>query len=100
MARYKEGQSGNPTGRPKGAKNKIEPLTKQTITEFLSEQWPTIQRDFKKMEPAARIQHFMKLLAFVMPQPKQTDLNVDFTRLSDDQIDQLVEKILGDENKH
>ncbi len=91
---FKKGLSGNPAGRRPGSGNKVTTLTKDQITEFLTAQWPTFRHDFNSMEPKARIQHFIKLLSFVIPQPKQTDLNIDIARLSDEQLDELVTRIL------
>lgn len=96
MARFKKHESGNPAGRPKGAKNKIVPFTKQEINTFLSEYWPQIKKDFRQLEPAARIQQFMKLMSFVMPQPKENNVSIDFRQLSDEALDQVVNRILGE----
>ena len=99
MGKYKEGQSGNPAGRPKGAKNKVSPLTKQEITEFLTDQWPQIKRDFGKLDPAQRMQYFWKIAGFVFPQPRENNLSVNFDQLTDQQIDQILDKLFGNENK-
>jgi thymidylate synthase ThyX len=99
MARFKPGESGNRTGRPKGAKNKVQRPLKEEISGFLSEQWPQIKRDFKKLEPAARMAMFEKLARFVLPQPRETAMNINFDQLTDAQIDQILDKLFGDENK-
>ena len=69
MARYKEGESGNPAGRPVGSKNKVTPVTVDEVREFVNDNWEGIKRDFRKMEPADRVQCYLQLLRYVLPTP-------------------------------
>jgi hypothetical protein len=62
MTKFEPGKSGNIKGRPQGAKNKVTPVTKQELTDFLNDEWETIKRDFKKLEPADRVKCFIALL--------------------------------------
>jgi len=39
MARYKQGESGNPAGRPVGSKNKVTPVTVDEVREFVNDNW-------------------------------------------------------------
>jgi hypothetical protein len=94
MNRFVNGQSGNPAGRPKGAKNKIVKPLKAEIETFLSEQWPQIQTDFHSLEPKERIQMFERLARFVLPQPRETDMKINFNELSDAEIDSVINRML------
>jgi hypothetical protein len=99
MTLYKTGESGNKAGRPPGAKNKITKPLKAEIQEFLSEVWPTLKQDFKKLEPAQRFQMFERMARFILPQPRETDLKIDFTTLSESEINLLIDKMLENYGK-
>lgn len=68
MTRFKQGESGNPAGRPTGAKNKFTPVSVDEVREFVNDNWEGIKRDFKKMEPADRVYSYVQLLRYVLPE--------------------------------
>lgn len=61
MAKFEAGKTGNPAGRPAGAKNKAVPVTRDELTRFLNDEWPGVKRDFRKLEPVERIEWFIRL---------------------------------------
>ncbi len=97
MAKYKPGETGNKQGRPKGSKNKVQAFTKLEISDFLTKYWPQIRRDFMKMEPAQRVQTFLKLISFVIPRPTEGNFNMTFNpeNLSDNDIDQILNTLIS-----
>lgn len=96
---FKAGMSGNPAGKPKGAKNKSTKELKSLVTEFIGENWPRIQEDFqnKKLNPKERMNFMLGLLKFAVPimgSNKSTlDIKADLQRLSDEQLDQVIQRL-------
>ncbi len=66
--------SNNPTGRPTGSKNKVTIDLRIRINDFLSDNWETLQADFKKLEPKDRLLFYEKLLSFGLPKLQSTKI--------------------------
>lgn len=75
--RYKKGESGNPKGRPKGAKNKTNEEIKTWLLDFLNDRKPNLAEDWDKLEPGDRYRYFSLLLNYVLP--KQQAIKADVT---------------------
>jgi len=82
---YKPGQSGNPAGRPKGARNALG----EAFIEAMHE-------DFKENGVAAIIavrtekpDQYLKVIASILPK----DLNVNINQMDDLTDDQLIQRI-------
>lgn len=94
---FKRGNSGNPNGRPAGSPNKTKPLRDQ-ITAFVNGKWDSIEEDFESLDPKERIQLFIKLLSYTIPQLSAVNVTNDLERqlevLSNDQLEDLMNKIL------
>lgn len=104
MARFKKGQSGNPTGRPKRSKNRIVANTKDWIQSLIDTNRGQIERDLKAMEPGERVRVITGLLSYVTPKMQsvsiEDQLNAEYQSLEkllesapDEALDQIIEKI-------
>ncbi|WP_152267018.1 DUF5681 domain-containing protein [Agriterribacter humi] len=91
----KKGQTGNPNGRPKGSPNKATKDLRQWVNGFIQSQTEQIQKDWKQLEPKDRIILFEKLLKYSLPTLQATSLTTDLEKLSDEDLDRIVNEILN-----
>ncbi len=89
----KKGQTNNPNGRPKGIPNKVTASLRNRINAFLSDNWESLQADFSKLDPKDRLQFYEKLLQYGLPRLQNTTLSTDLERLSDDQLDYIIQNL-------
>lgn len=90
---YKEGKSGNPNGRPKGAKNKIGGDLREMISEFLKDQFPVIVEDFKKLKPREKAKIYGDLLQYGLPRLQSISMETQLESLTDEQLTELMERL-------
>jgi hypothetical protein len=88
-----KGKTNNPNGRPKGIPNKITTDLRQWITNFLERETKQVLKDWKALEPKDRIALFEKLLKYALPTLQATSLTTDFDKLTDDQLDIIIENL-------
>lgn len=96
--RFSPGRSGNPAGRPKNSKNRATEDLRAKISDFLDENWDRVQADFNRLGPEKRLNFLEKLLKFCVPPKISVDLRREVEALTDQQLDELAEKILNREN--
>ena len=83
-----KGRTNNPFGRPIGSLNKSTTEIKSLITDFIGHNIDTLQTDFDKLEPRDKLIFFEKLLQYAVP--KQKEIVVDVSSLSDDEVENLL----------
>lgn len=73
--RFEKGQSGNPSGRPIGAKNKKNTLLADRLRDIVENNIEAIQNDIDLLPPGERIKAISALLPYVLP--KQQAVSID-----------------------
>jgi hypothetical protein len=99
---FEKGASGNNAGRPTGTPNKATKPLRETITDFVSNNWQQVENDFKVLEPKDRLLFFEKLLKYSLPTLQAINVTSDLEKqlegLSDEQLETLMNKILENYN--
>lgn len=80
-------------GRTPGTPNKATTLLKERISSLINTQFDTILKDLDALEPKDRVAAFLKFLEYILP--KQREQKIDLSTLSDEQIDDLLNKALS-----
>lgn len=88
-----KGHTNNPNGRPKGVPNKTTTDLRQWVNNFIDDNRQQIEKDWKCLEPRDRIFLFEKLLKYSLPTLQATTLTTDFEKLTDDQLDFIINQL-------
>ncbi len=88
MGRYKPGESGNPAGRPKGAKNRTPEALRAFVQGFLFDRTADIEKAWKQLDDGQKLMYFDRLCKLILPPPVDPVL-----RLSDQDFDRLVNQL-------
>ena len=104
MAKFKQGKSGNPAGRPQGAGNKISVPIKTQLFDFLNDKIQELPAIWEKLTPRDKAQFIKDLWPYYMAKLQSIEVQTEFDTLTDDQLDKLYEKvkrgIYGQEGKN
>lgn len=79
-------------GRQKGSLNRTNKDLKSRITELVENGFEAIENDLEALEAKDRIATYLKLLEYILP--KQRETKIDISSLSEQEIDELLEKAL------
>lgn len=97
-----KGSTGNPSGRPKGATNKVTTDLRKAVNNFLNKNWKTVQKDFDQMEPRERLAFLDKMLSYSLPklQAVQVEADVNTTlnkieALHPEQANEIFDKLMN-----
>lgn len=96
---FEKGISGNPEGRPKGATNKTSLQLREMITDFLETNFEKIKNDFEMLSAKERAKLYCDLLQYGLPKLQTVQLETDFERLPDDQLDFIIETLQKSANE-
>jgi len=96
---FKKGQSGNSTGRPKGAKNKTEKVLKideelrDKIGSFINEKIVLLFKKFPKLSADNQRKIIEGLLPYYLPKLQAISNTFNFEDMTDEQLDLIIDKI-------
>jgi len=96
---FEPGKSGNPAGRPKGSTNKSAGKVRDTIASLLEENSEKLKTELSKLEGKDYVSAYTALMPYVVPKLQNTTLDIDLEQLSDEQLDDLYNRIMEAANK-
>lgn len=77
---FKKGQSGNPKGRPRGAKNKATNELREWVERLINDNLDTIANDIKELDPNERVKFFLALLNYTLPKQQSVKAEINDER--------------------
>lgn len=96
MARQKNDGKGRLGGRAKGTPNRLTSSAKEWLTALIDKNRRQVERDLKQLEPKERLQILEKLMQYVIPKQQAVNATIDVDRLTDEQLDYLIEEVTKD----
>lgn len=102
--KFQKGQSGNPKGRPTGAKGRAKSDLLERITTILENNLETLQEDLESMEPAERVKALTGLINYALPKRQavnvEQSIDYEYNKLAelikqapDEVVDLIAEKV-------
>ena len=87
-------------GRQKGTPNKSTATVREWVQALLDGHREQIEKDLKKLSPSQRVTTLLKLLDYILPKQQAVSAKIDFSNLSDEQLNEVVNQLaerIGDE---
>ena len=97
--KFSKGKSGNPNGRPPGSKNKAGEGLRELISGFLEQRFEQLVNDFELLEPKDRIKVYTDLLQYSVPKLQAVSSSIEFEKMTDEQLDEIINQLLQRENE-
>lgn len=89
---WKPGQSGNPTGRPKGARNKLgEAFLEAMLADFTQHGVAAIE-----VVRAEKPDQYLKVIASILPKEMNLNVTEQFSEMTDDELADRARRLARD----
>ena len=89
----KKGMTNNPAGRTPGTLNKVSKDLRLSITEFLEDNFEQIVNEWNKLTGKEKLYFYKDLLKYAVPTLQATELKTDFERMTDEQLDYIIDEL-------
>ena len=88
MAKFKQGISGNPEGRPRGKGNKTTEQVRQLLQAFIEGKIDELETIWQDLDPWQKLQFIDRLLKHTLPAPLHS-----IEQFSEEDLDILIERL-------
>ena len=95
MARFRPGESGNPTGRRRGTRNRVTRELRDLIKSFLESHFEETIVIWEKANPREKLTFFINLLPYILPRMEKASLDISFDQLTENDIDKIINHLLN-----
>ncbi len=80
-------------GRQAGTANKTTIFMRTSVNEFLNHNWPKVQQSFNLLKPRDKLAFIEKMLQYTIPRLQNSTVEIDFDKLSDEQLQFIVDQL-------
>jgi uncharacterized protein (UPF0305 family) len=80
-------------GRKQGTPNKVTGEVKTWLSQLIDKNRRQIERDIKALEPKDRLNILEKLMQYTVPKMQNIDGKIDFGKLTDEQLNQVINEL-------
>ena len=89
-----KGKTNNPGGRPRGVPNKSTAVMRTWLERLINKNKKTLEADLMKLKPFERWKVVEGLMQYTLPKMSNVDAKIDLGRLSDFDLDNVVNELL------
>jgi predicted component of type VI protein secretion system len=90
---FTKGQSGNPSGRPKGSQNKAATTLRERITALLEDRFEQLSEDLDSLDPKDRLKVYTDLLQYGLPKLQSIATTPNFDQMTEQELDRIIEEL-------
>ena len=87
----------NPRGKPPGTLNKLSRDMKQTIHEFLTENWDEVVIEFHKLKGKDKLNFYKDMMQYGLPKMQAMAVSgeLNFKEMPEEAIDRIADKLIN-----